>query len=223
MKIVVINPNSDPVMTANIREAAERFADGRMEVETVLTEGAPKFIDYYEDEFEAAPGMIRIVRSHPEADAFIVACHCDPALELLRTVTEKPVIGIGEASFRTAVMLGGKFSVIITEDHSYARKCKLIHEYGMDQYCSSVRIRDSRITDEKEAYLKAAQQAIEEDYAEVIILGCAGLCSLTDYLQAHLSVPVIDGVVAALGMAEGMVHAGYRTSKVRLYADRKYQ
>lgn len=221
MKIIVINPNSDPAMTADIDKASRDFAGDRFEAVTYATEGAPQFIDYYEDEFEAAPGMIRIVRGHPEADAFVVACHCDPCVDLLRTVTDKPVIGIGEASLRTAVMLGGKFSVIVTEDHSLARKEKLVHEYGLDPWCASIRIRDNSIPDEEEAYYDAGLKAVREDYAEVIVLGCAGLCTLADNLSRRLGVPVLDGVVCALGMAEGMVHAGYHTSKIRLYRERK--
>ena len=67
-------------------------------------------------------------------------------------------------------------------------------------------------------YLTAAKRAIEEDEAEVIILGCAGLCTLAERLSSELGVPVLDGVVCGLAVAEGMARIGYKTSKVRYYS-----
>ena len=106
MKIIIINPNSSKKMTAAIQEAAEEYVDGRYEVVTLPTEGAPEFIDYFEDDAEALPGMIQIIRENEDtADAFVVACHCDPNLSILRQISRKPVIGIGEASMRMAPVL----------------------------------------------------------------------------------------------------------------------
>ena len=221
MKIIIINPNSSKKMTAAIQEAAEAFVDGRYQVETLATEGAPEFIDYFEDDADALPGMIRIIRENQDtADAFIVACHCDPNLAILKEISQKPVIGIGEASMRLAPMIGGRFTVLSTDKHSVTHKEDLIHEYGLDHFCSSVRVTDPSITDELEAYIDAGKKALEEDYAEVIVLGCAGLCELTRKLTEALKVPVLDGVVCGLMVAEGMVRAGLSTSKVRLYASR---
>lgn len=221
MKIIIINPNSSEKMTAAIQEAAEQYVDGRYTVTTLATEGAPEFIDYFEDDAEALPGMIQIIKENEEtADAFVIACHCDPNLAILRQISKKPVIGIGEASMHMATMLGGRFSVLSTDKHSVTHKEDLIHEYGLDHFCSSVRVTDPSITDELEAYIDAGKAALEEDYAEVIVLGCAGLCELTQKLTEALHVPVLDGVVCGLIMAEGMVRAGLSTSKVRLYANR---
>lgn len=57
------------------------------------------------------------------------------------------------------------------------------------------------------------QRAIEEDRCGAIVLGCAGMAGLVDYLRARLPVPVIDGVVAAVKFAEALVGGGLRTSK----------
>lgn len=221
MKIIIINPNSSKKMTVAIQEAAEEYVDGRYEVVTLPTEGAPEFIDYFEDDAEALPGMIQIIRENEDtADAFVVACHCDPNLSILRQISRKPVIGIGEASMRMAPVLGGRFTVLSTDRHSVTHKEDLIHEYGLDHFCSSVRVTEPSIEDELEAYIDAGKKALEEDYAEVIVLGCAGLCELTRKLTEALKVPVLDGVVCGLILAEGMVRAGLTTSKVRLYANR---
>ena len=64
MKIVIINPNSSKEMTQSIARVAEKFVNGRYQVEALATEGAPEFIDYPEDTIAAAPGMIQIVKEY---------------------------------------------------------------------------------------------------------------------------------------------------------------
>jgi allantoin racemase len=222
MKILVINPNSSAAMTDDIKKAAQFFAGDRMDVVTVSTPGAPEFIDTFEDAALAAPGMVRLVRQwESEADAVIVACACDPNLELLREICRKPVIGIGEASMRMAVMLGNSFSILQTDSYSIPNKRNLVRKYGMDQYLASIRTAEFLQGNQYERYLEAGKRAISEDGAEVLILGCAGLCNLADRLSKELKVPVLDGVVCGLSVAEGMARLGYQTSKKRYYSGGK--
>ena len=220
MKILIINPNSSVEMSAAIQNVAEIYANGDFEVKTVPTPNAPEYIDYYIDQAIAAPGMMQIVKENEaEYDAFIVACHCDPNLDLLKQITDKPVVGIGEASMKLATMLGHSFSVVSAGKHSIPNKRALIHKYGLDNDCASVRGPKDDFDDPtvEGPYLNAAQIAMEEDLAEVIVLGCAGFAGMSEKMSAELSVPVLDGVVSALIIATGLVKAGYTTSKIRRY------
>jgi len=54
MRILIINPNSDPGITRKIEEAAQAFAAGEFEVVCRATPGAPRFIETYEDQAQAA-------------------------------------------------------------------------------------------------------------------------------------------------------------------------
>ncbi len=74
----------------------------------------------------------------------------------------------------------------------------------------------SELSDE-EKYLRTARLAVEEDLAEVIVLGCAAMTGLDKPLQEKLSVPVLDGIVCALIIAYGLVKYGVSTSKIRRY------
>ena len=60
--------------------------------------------------------------------------------------------------------------------------------------------------------------AVEQDRAEAVLLGCAGMTDLAASLSEEFGVPVIDGVAAALKLAEALAGLGVRTSKVGLYA-----
>lgn len=50
------------------------------------------------------------------------------------------------------------------------------------------------------------------------MLGCAGMADLARRLGARFEVPVIDGVAAAVKLAEALVGLGARTSKRGMYA-----
>lgn len=216
MKILIVNPNSDQEMTRKIQRTADTFASGRYEVTCVSTPGAPTFIETYEDQITAAPGMINLVREHQEYDAFVVACHCDPNLDVLREVTRKPVVGIGEASMKMASMLGHKFSVLAATEHSIPNKEVLIQKYHLEKSLASIRAPENEGTEE-ERYFRAAEKAVTEDMAEVIVLGCAGMTGLDKRLQEKLGVPVLDGVICALIIARGLVEYGVSHSKIRRY------
>jgi Asp/Glu/hydantoin racemase len=81
MKILTINPNSDPEMTDIIERSAAAYAGDEFQVVCKLTPGAPLFIETNEDILQAAPGMMSLLKeSEAEFDAFVVACHDDPNL-----------------------------------------------------------------------------------------------------------------------------------------------
>ncbi len=220
MKILIINPNSDSRMTAAILKSAQRFAGTDFAAACMSTPGAPAFIETYEDQIKAAPGMIKLVRENEaDFDAFIIACHCDPNLDALKEITKKPVIGIGEASMKIATMLGHRFSVISTDVHSIPNKQALIEKYQLQGLAASVRapLEETAASTDEEKYLRTARLAVEKDMAEVIVLGCAGLTGLDKRLQKEIGVPVLDGVICALIIAAGLVKYGVSTSKIRRY------
>jgi len=61
--------------------------------------------------------MIKLFKENQaQYDAFLVACHCDPNLEVIQRITKKPVVGIGEASMKIASIVGQSFPVIQTSE-----------------------------------------------------------------------------------------------------------
>ncbi len=218
LNILIINPNSDPEMTVRILKTAREFAAGDFQVECLSNREAPRFIDSYEDQIKSAPGMIRLVRENESRfHAFVVACHCDPNLEVLKEITEKPVVGIGEASLKMATMLGHRFSVISTAEHSIPIKQALVRKYHLEGLLASVRAprQDQEFMSEEEMYYETAQWVVQNDLADVIVLGCAGLSGLDRRLQKRLGIPVLDGVICALIIAAGFARYGVSTSKIR--------
>ena len=220
MKILIINPNSDPDMTQAIQTTADSYSGGDLEVVCKPTPGAPVFIETYEDVAKAAPGMIRLLRENEaEFDGFILACHSDPNLDVMKEIAVKPVVGIGEASMKMASMLGHRFSVLSDNNHSIPNKEALARKYHLQDALASVRAPDREWMgwEDRDKYLKTSELAIREDKAEVLVLGCAGMSGLDKVLQEELGVPVLDGIVCALIVASGFVRYGVATSKACRY------
>jgi len=207
-------------MTAAIQQSAEVFASGSFEVETVSTPGAPRFIESHADELRCGPGMMEIFESQEAAyDAFVIACHSDVHLEAMREATRKPVIGIGEASMKLASFLGRTFSVVTTHQHSIPGKLEQARKCHVQDLLASVRAPDAgeEGLGGWDLFLELSRRAKEEDGAEVIVLGCAGLAGMDKRIGDALDIPVLDGVVCGLILATGFARYGVGTSKVLYY------
>jgi allantoin racemase len=110
-----------------------------------------------------------------------------------------------------ACLLGNKFSVIGLKEGSDSVMKERLEGLGLASRCASVRsigvpIMECVVNRESTyiALTKEARLAIEEDGAEVICLGCAGLVGLDKPMQQELGVPVLDGVVCAVKMCEAV-------------------
>ncbi|ADE57946.1 MULTISPECIES: aspartate/glutamate racemase family protein [Aminobacterium] len=220
MRILIINPNSSLEMTEAIHKSACGFAKGDFEVVTLHIPESSPFVATYEDHARAASGMMKIIRdNNDDFDAFVIACHGDPNLDLMKEICDKPVVGIAEASMKMATMLGDRFSVISPVERNIPNKRVLIEKYHLEGYLASIRApqKEDEGKNEEQRLMGAARKAIDEDMAEVIVLGCAGFAGLDKSMEKELGVPVLDGVVCALIVASGMVRYGVSTSKKRRY------
>ena len=219
MKIFIINPNVDKKFTEMIKVEALKVISPGNEIVCKNAPNAPIFIGNYIDEILCGPGMLQLLRENEkDFDAFVLSCTCDANIDIMREATEKPVIGIGESSMLTAMMLGKKFSVIQMEPGGVSMKKRFIKNLGFDSRCASVRSIDvDGPGDMADKIIVAARKAAEEDAAEVITLGCAGLAGLAERVSREIGIPVIDRIPYGVRFAEALVICGGKTSKKGLY------
>jgi allantoin racemase len=220
LQIFIINPNSDDRITDAIHRTAAAFGRDDFDVVCKSTPGAPSFIETYADAADAAPGMIQLIKdNHETSDGFVIACHSDPNLDVMKEISRKPVAGIGETSMKLASMLGHRFSVLSDNAHSIPNKETLVRRYHLEGMLASIRAPEekSRNLDELEKYYQTARKALDEDGAEVIVLGCAAMTGMDKALQKRLQAPVLDGVACALIIISGLIKCGLSTSKIRRY------
>ena len=179
------------------------------------------------DEALAAPDVVARVREAEEEgmNAVIINCFGDPGLDAAHELVSIPVIGPCETSMHVAAMLGHKFSVITVLERLIPELELHAQKYGVGWKFASARSVDLPVLDLEEGreqfvdlMVESAAEAIEEDGAHVIVLGCTGLAGLDAQVKSGLSkagyeVPVIDPASIALKMAEALVDARLTHSK----------
>ncbi len=141
MRILFINPNTSASFTDKVRLIAERAAAAGTEVVAVNPDTGPRSIECIYDELLSSPGTLATAITRlDEFDAFVIACYSDhPTVYALREITNKPVLGIAEASMLTACMLGRKFSVVTTNCEWEPLLYDAVDHYGLSARCASVR------------------------------------------------------------------------------------
>jgi allantoin racemase len=227
MKIMVINPNTSESMTNHLRDELKRIKRSDTELTVVCPDKGPETIESAYDEAYAIPPTLDLVKkaNREGYDAVILACFSDPGLEAAKEISEIPVIGIEESTLHVAAMLGARFSVMTPRKERIAARKEHVHMRGMDHFLASVRSLDLSVAETdadpertKKRVLDVARRAAEEDGAEIIILGCAGMAGYAPELESKLGVKVLDPSAVALKVAEAVVDLGLRHSKLGLFA-----
>ncbi len=225
MRILVLNPNTTVSMTEKIGAAARRIASPGTEIVATNPARGPASIEGYYDEAMCLAGMLAVIRETPDVDAVVLACFDDTGLDAARCLTDKPVIGIGEAAYHFASMISNKFSVVTTLARSVPALEHNLHRYGLAARCARVRSSEVAVLELEhsgsDAYKRISAEigrAVAEDRSEAIVLGCAGMADLANSLAAEHGLPVLDGVSCAVSLAESMVRLGIKTSRLGGYA-----
>ena len=211
-KILWINP----IATADYDQALQEWIDEAKRPETqvdVVSLGrGPKHLEYHYYGALILTDVLHLVkRAEKEGyDAAIPGCFYDPGLREAREITDRLVVSApAEASMLIASALGHRFSIIVGRKKWIPKMHENVVNCGLKERLASFESVDLGVEDfqkdktETERRLaEAAQRAIEEKLAEVIILGCGYQFGFYQVLQKKLGVPVIDAVVAALKHAE---------------------
>ena len=226
MRILVANVNTTVSMTEAIADSARSVASPGTEIVGIT----PRFgADSCEGNFEsylAAIAVMDAILAYPEPyDAVIQAGYGEHGREGLQELLEVPVVDITEAAASTAMYLGHRFSVVTTLDRTVPLIEDRLKLAGLDQRCASVRASGLGVLELEsdperavKAIVEQSTRAVTDDHAEVICLGCGGMAELEEQVREATGVPIVDGVRAAVTIAEGLVRMGLSTSKVRTYA-----
>jgi allantoin racemase len=212
--ILVINPNSNQAVTAGLDAALAtlRLHDGPSIRCTTLTEG-PFGIETQKDVEQVTLPLRRLVEQDNAADAFVIACFSDPGLHVCREATRRPVFGINECGVLTALARGERFGIIAIAAKSIARHRRYLRQMGLDARLAGERplgmsVAETASGEKTFARMETVGRAlVEEDGADVVVMGCAGMARHRRPLEAALGVPVIDPTQAAVAMAIGTMQA----------------
>lgn len=220
MRLLVINPNTTASMTEKIGTAARDVAAVGTEIVARNPTTGPASIQGAEDGEAALPGLFAEIDKAKGFDAIVIACFDDTGLYEARRRAGVPVVGIGEAAYHYAMLVAGRFSVVTTLSVSIPVIEENIMRYGLSARCGKVRASNVPVL-ELERPGSSARDTISDEIAsallhdgsDAIVLGCAGMTDLAADLSRRHQVPVIDGVAAAVKLAEGLVTLRLGTSQ----------
>jgi allantoin racemase len=202
MKILVLNPNTSQAVTDRIAGVVQRIARPDTEAVVAQIPHGPEVLESYYDESLATPYVLQAVKEAAEQgfDAVIIAAFCDPGLEAVKEISTIPVYALEETAFSVAL-------------HGLESRFASVRPLNMG--VAEIACEPERV---KQVGTEVARRMVEEDGAEVIIMGCASMAGYSADLERELGVPVLDPVAVTLKVVEGLTEIGVRHSKIGLYA-----
>lgn len=205
-KILVINPNSSVSVTRSMEACLGLVgAATRHDIRCTELAKSPAGIETDAHVAQVIPNIIEAV-TDASADAFVLACFSDPGIATVRKTTTRPVVGIAEAAYLAALGLGERFGIISLGQSSIDRHLRYLKHLGFEGRLAGDRSINKTVVelmagDVVETVSRTAKLLRDEDGADVIILGCAGLGGYRRALEETLGLPVIDPVQAGVALA----------------------
>jgi allantoin racemase len=220
-RLALINPNTSEQHTAEMASAASAVLPEGATVIALTAPRGPSSIETSAEEVLAAAEVLELVRGHPDADAYLVACFGDPAVEAARELTTAPVVGIGEAAYRAVLMLARRFAVITTLARGLPDIEDRMDRLGVRRGCVGVLPLGIPVAEQgaefgatNNAIVAAARRAVEELGAEALVLACGGMAQVEAVVRERVGVPASNGVAFGALLAFALWQAGLRTSRL---------
>ena len=226
MRILLANVNTTESMTQGIARQARRVALPDTEIVPITPMFGAESVEGNYESYVAAVAVMETIRAYDGPyDAIVQAGYGEHGREGLQELFDVPVVDITEAAAATAMFVAHKYSVVTTLDRAVPMIEDRLKLAGLADRLASVHASGLAVLELErdpqaaiDVIVEKAAYAVEHDRAEAICLGCGGMAGLTQAVIERTGVPVIDGVSAAVKLAEGLVAQGLSTSKTRTYA-----
>lgn len=213
MRLLLVNPNITQAVTETMLAEARRSAATSTEIVPATARFGAQYVENRIEAAIAAHAVLEVLAEHAgDCDAVVVAAFGDPGVFAAKEMLPIPVVGIAEAAFLTACTLGKRYSVVCLTPRLRTWYMECAAEHGLHGRMASTRALDVAPTDitrakeeMRERLVEQALLAVEEDGAEVIILGGGPIAGLAREVADRIPVPIIDGVSCAVRLAEMLV------------------
>ncbi len=209
--LIVINPNSSQSVTQGIDAAIEPLRSFGIPIRCLtLAKGPPGIESQRQADLTIGP-MLELAAAQQDAAGYVIACFGDPGLHALRDQTRLPVVGIQEAAVMTALTLGQRFGVIAILQKSIPRHLRAFGAMGVIDRLAGDRalgLGVAELADSERslnAMIATGKKLRDDDGANVLIMGCAGMARYREPLQQATDLPVVEPSQAAVSMALGQI------------------
>lgn len=228
-KILYIDPIGKEFEEPEIVEYLQKFTEYKLDY-TSLEKGGSN-LEYMYSKALTIPQILQKVKwaENNGYDGGIIGCFYDPGLYEAREITDSlTVVAPGESSMNISLSLGDRFSIIagsekfipiITENMKrYGHLDKLVSVKVVDLSVEAYR-EDLELTEKR--IMEKGKEAVDEDRAEVLLLGCTAQYGIYEKIQEYTNVPVLDPIISPLKYCEFLINLkrnfGWSHSKRCLY------
>ncbi|MBT4566502.1 MAG: Asp/Glu racemase [Marinovum sp.] len=219
--LIVINPNSSKTVTDAIDLAINPLRDFGIPIRCLTLADGPLGIESQKQADLTIAPMLDLAAQQTDAAGYVIACFGDPGLHALRDQTELPVVGIQQAAVMTALTVGQRFGVIAILPNSIPRHMRAFGAMGVLERLAGDRalgLTVADLADERlcsEAMIATGCKLRDEDGADVLIMGCAGMARYRAALEKATGLPVVEPCQAAVSMALGHIalNLGHKTEE----------
>jgi allantoin racemase len=222
MKLLLINPNITEAMTEKMAIAARSALPNVSIIAATGRFGAQYIASRASYAVACHAALDCLAEYGTGCDAILLACFGDPGLEAMREVSSVPVISLIDASCMEAAQQGRRFSIVTGGDRWGAMLREMLQLRGLDAQLASIRTvapsGGAIAADPQNAYTLLAetcQSCIDNDGAEAVILGGAGLLGIAEKIQARVSAPVICSNEAGFRAVGEALQSRAKTSSIK--------
>lgn len=220
--LIVINPNSSQTVTKGIDAAIDPLRSFGIPIRCLTLPEGPEGIESQRQADLTIAPLLALAEAQEDAAGYVIACFGDPGLHALRDQTRLPVVGIQEAAVMTALTLGQRFGVIAILPASIPRQLRAFGAMGVLGRLAGDRALGLGVADLAEpdktldAMIVTSRRLRDEDGANVLIMGCAGMARYRSTLEEATGLPVVEPTQCAVSMALGQIrlnlsHASQRS------------
>lgn len=230
-RVLWINPVGTEKFDQALGEELERVKRSDTELEVRSLPRGPHHLEYHAYEAAVLPDVLaELVRAEREGfDAAVIGCFYDTGLRAARELaTRMAVAAPCESALHIAGTLGDSFSVVVGRRKWVPEMRDNVRRYGFGDRLASFKVVELGVHDFQvdpalthERLAAACREALTEDGAEVLVLGCTIEYGFFAELQTELGAPVVDATVAPFKYAEllgELAALGWRPSKIGGYA-----
>ncbi len=175
-------------------------------------DGAFTHIEYRAYEAIVTRGIIRATRAAAREgfDALAIGCFYDTALHDAREISGEMIVTAPcVASVEIATSLANRFGIIVGRRKWVDQMHATVRDIGQESrlagfYHVGLGVNDFQTDHDhtNRLLVEAGRKAVEEDYAEALILGCTLEIGFYKEIEQELGVPVIDPSIAVFKRAE---------------------
>jgi len=229
MQILWINPVGADVFDLDTARILNEFRRSETSVDVIsLPDGRPRHLEYHAYEALIIGDIVRITYAMSDKyDAIVIGCFYDVGLREAREVSGRAVVTAPcQSSLAIVGQLSNTFSILVGRRKWIPKMHENVRAYGYEQRMASMRPLDLGVHDFQadrertcDRLLSEGRQAVEQDGAEALILGCTAEYGFHQIMQDELGVPVIDAVLAPFKLAELLAETAH---KLGWYPSRKW-